>query len=246
MVTIRCKNTVFHDIQAILFDKDGTLADAEQYLRQLAQRRSRLIDAQIPGIQDPLLMAFGVNGDRLDPSGLMAVGTRHENEIAAAAYIAETGRGWREALATAQSCFREADQSLPNKAAHTPLFDGGQTLLHTLHHAGIRLGIISADSPDHVEEFAAFYQLTPLLSVQMGSTETLAKPNSAMITQACAVMNVLPRHTLVIGDALSDIEMAIAASTAGCVVIKRGAGINESPTHATAIIQDFSEIQVRY
>ncbi|MBF2080075.1 MAG: HAD family hydrolase [Synechococcales cyanobacterium T60_A2020_003] len=246
MVTIRCKNVVFHDIQAILFDKDGTLADADQYLRQLAQRRLRLIDAQIPGTQDPLLMAFGVNGDRLDPAGLMAVGTRHENEIAAAAYIAETGRGWREAVAIAQSCFREADQSLPNKAAHTPLFDGALTLLHILHRADIRLGIISADSPDHVEEFAAFYQLTPLLSVQMGSTESLAKPNSAMIIQACAVMNVLPRHTLIIGDADSDIEMAIAASTAGCIVINRGSGLTPSLTNANAIIQDLSEIQVRY
>jgi phosphoglycolate phosphatase len=51
----------FSNIQAILFDKNGTLEDSEAYLRTLAQRGARMIDAQIPGIGEPLLMAFGVN-----------------------------------------------------------------------------------------------------------------------------------------------------------------------------------------
>ena len=68
-----------------LFDKDGTLEDSAAYLRNLGQKRSRLIDAQIPGTQDPLLMAFGIDRDCLDPTGLLAVGSRRENEIAAAA-----------------------------------------------------------------------------------------------------------------------------------------------------------------
>jgi phosphoglycolate phosphatase len=51
---------------------------------------------------------FGIEGDTLDPTGLMAVGSRRENEIAAAAYIAETGRGWIESLAIARSAFEEA------------------------------------------------------------------------------------------------------------------------------------------
>ncbi|NES40040.1 MAG: HAD family hydrolase, partial [Moorea sp. SIO2C4] len=96
MVTIRCGKVTFPNIEAVIFDKDGTLEDSQVYLRELAYKRSRLIDAQIPGIGEPLLMAFGVQDDTLDPTGLMAVGSRRENEIAAAAYIAETGRGWLE------------------------------------------------------------------------------------------------------------------------------------------------------
>ncbi|HEY9633534.1 MAG TPA: HAD family hydrolase, partial [Coleofasciculaceae cyanobacterium] len=94
MVTIRCRDVTFSNIQAVIFDKDGTLEDSQVFLRELGQKRSRIIDAQIPGIGEPLLMAFGINGDTLDPTGLMAVGSRRESEIAAAAYIAETGRGW--------------------------------------------------------------------------------------------------------------------------------------------------------
>lgn len=83
MTAIQCGDVRFANIQAIVFDKDGTLEDSEAYLRNLGQKRSRLIDAQIPGIGDPLLMAFGINGDTLDPTGLLAVGSRRETEIAA-------------------------------------------------------------------------------------------------------------------------------------------------------------------
>ncbi|MGL4621023.1 MAG: HAD family hydrolase, partial [Chroococcidiopsis sp.] len=43
MVTIQCKDKRFSNIQAIVFDKDGTLENSEEYLRNLGQKRSRLI-----------------------------------------------------------------------------------------------------------------------------------------------------------------------------------------------------------
>ncbi|NEO26877.1 MAG: HAD family hydrolase, partial [Kamptonema sp. SIO4C4] len=73
VATIGCREAKFSDVEAIIFDKDGTLEDSRSFLRELAQKRSRLLDAQVPGIGDPLLMAFGVQDNQLDPTGLMAV-----------------------------------------------------------------------------------------------------------------------------------------------------------------------------
>jgi phosphoglycolate phosphatase len=81
LITIRCRDVTFSNIQAILFDKNGTLEDSEVFLRSLAQKGARIIDAQIPGIGEPLLMAFGVNGDILDPAGLVSVASRRETEV---------------------------------------------------------------------------------------------------------------------------------------------------------------------
>ena len=113
MVAINCQDVIFQDIQAIIFDKDGTLEDSQEFLRNLGQKRARLIDAKIPGIGEPLLMAFGIDANNINPTGLMAIGSRRENEIAAAAYIAETGRGWLESLTIAKEVFAETDQILP-------------------------------------------------------------------------------------------------------------------------------------
>jgi phosphoglycolate phosphatase-like HAD superfamily hydrolase len=117
MISIDCLSHKFTDIQAIIFDKDGTLEDSGDYLRNLAQKRARLIDAQIPGVGEPLLMAFGVTDRGLDPAGLQAVGSRYENEIAAAAYIAETGRGWSAALEIVKGAFEEVDRVMESTPA---------------------------------------------------------------------------------------------------------------------------------
>ena len=158
LTTNQCRNVTFKNIQAVIFDKDGTLEDSEDFLRNLGQKRARMLDAQIPGIGDPLLMAFGINGDRLDPTGLLAIGSRRENEIASAAYIAETGRGWLESLEIARRSFEEADQMFKTSAP-SPLFAGSLEVLKFLSDAGLKLAILSAASTQRVQKFVKDHQL---------------------------------------------------------------------------------------
>lgn len=219
MVTLRCGDVIFQDIQAVIFDKDGTLADSMDFLRQLGQRRSRLLDAQVPGVQEPLLMAFGLERDRISANGLLAVGTRYENEIAAATYVAETGRNWLESLEIAKSAFQEAEQSLKPKAAHTQPFPGVREALQALHSAGLKIGILSADTTDNVEEFVQIHQLQPVVDVCIGTDQPPAKPDPALLYRACDKLAVSPEHSLSVGDSLLDCKMARAAAVAGFVAL---------------------------
>lgn len=242
MATIECKGVKFVNIQAIVFDKDGTLEDSEAYLRNLGQKRSRLIDAQIPGIGEPLLMAFGINGDRLDPTGLLAVGSRRETEIAAAAYIAETGRGWLESLAIARRAFEEADSYIGT--APSPLFVGSLEVLKYLSEAGLKLGILSAASTQRVRAFVQRHKLEDYVELQMGVDSGPGKPDPALFLQACQTLGVEPSATLMVGDSAGDIEMARNAGAAGCIGICWG---NQVATHlqtADVAIAQLDEIQV--
>jgi phosphoglycolate phosphatase len=221
MATIQCGTHLFANVQAVMFDKDGTLADSQAYLRVLAQKRARVIDAQVPGVQEPLLLAFGVEGDRLNPAGLMAVGTRRENEIAAAAYVAETGRDWMAALNLVRAAFVEADQLFARKADHTPLFDGVLPVLQALVAAQVKLGILSSDSTVNVQDFVQRYQLQPYVHMTMGSG-AISKPDPVLFQQACAAMGLAPRAVLSVGDSSADIDMARAAGAAGVVGVTWG------------------------
>lgn len=243
MVTIRCRDVVFPNIQAVIFDKDGTLEDSQEYLRNLGQKRSRLIDAQIPGTGDPLLMAFGINEDRLDPTGLMAVGSRRENEIAAAAYIAETGRGWLESLAIARRAFEEADQVL-QKTAPSPLFVGCLEMLQFLSNAGLKLGILSAARTTQVQKFVKHYQLSNYIQLEMGVDEGPSKPDPALFLQACQKLGVEPSTTLMVGDSAGDIEMARNAGAAGCIGICWGKPEAAHLETADVAIAQLDEIQI--
>jgi phosphoglycolate phosphatase len=244
MVTIRCAGVTFERIQAVLFDKDGTLADSAPFLRGLAQKRSRLIDAQVPGVQEPLLMAFGVESDRLNPAGLMAIGTRRENEIAAAAYVAETGRDWLPALQLVEAAFREADQ-YGRKADATPLRAGAIELLEAMAGAGLRLGILSSDSTANVQDFVTKNQLASYFSLQMGTDGLISKPDPRLLRQACEAMGVATAETLVIGDSEADVQLA-RNGAAGCIAIFVPGGFTHgtgAPT-ADAVIRQFNEIVI--
>ena len=243
MVTIQCKGVKFANIQAIVFDKDGTLEDSEAYLRNLGQKRSRLIDAQIPGIGEPLLMAFGINGNSLDPTGLLAVGSRRETEIAAAAYIAETGKGWLESLALARRAFEEADRYIGT--APSPLFVGSLEVLKYLSEAGLKLGILSAASTERVRAFALRHQLQDYVQLQMGvDSAELSKPNPALFLQACQTLGVEPGATLMVGDSAGDIEMARNAGAAGCIGICWGKLVAAYLQTADVAIASLDQIQI--
>jgi len=218
LATIQCKNLTFTNIEAIIFDKDGTLEDSEAYIRSLGQKYSRIIDAQVPGTGEPLLMAFGINGNALDPTGLLAVASRHESEIAAAAYIAETGKGWLESLDLARRAFSEADSFMGTTPS--PLFVGSLEVLKALSQARLKLGILSAASTERVRNFVQTHQLSDYIQLQLGtSAGGLNKPNPELFIQACQSLGVQPSNTLMVGDSAGDIIMAREAGAAGCIGI---------------------------
>ncbi|MEH2164828.1 MAG: HAD family hydrolase [Nostoc sp.] len=241
MVTIKCRNITFDNIQAILFDKNGTLEDSETYLRSLAQKATRLIDAQIPGTGEPLLMAFGINGNILDPAGLISVASRRETEVAAAAYIAETGKGWFESLKIARQALDEAEKYI--EQTPSPLFVGSLDLLKYLQKGGLKLGILSAATTDEVNKFVAHHQLSDYIQLEMGVDEGPSKPDPVLFLQACQALRVEPGATLMVGDAVGDMQMARNAKAAGCIGIT-WVGKSDNVRGADVVINQLDEIQI--
>ncbi|MBC1221601.1 HAD family hydrolase [Nostoc sp. UCD121] len=241
MATIKCRKITFDNIQAILFDKNGTLEDSETYLRSLAQKATRLIDAQIPGTGEPLLMAFGINGNLLDPAGLISVASRRETEVAAAAYIAETGKGWFESLKIARQALDEAEKYI--EQTPSPLFVGSLDLLKYLRKGGLKLGILSAATTDEVNKFVGHHQLNDYIQLKMGVDEGPSKPDPVLFLQACEALGVEPGATLMVGDAVGDMQMARNAKAAGCIGIT-WVGKSDNVRGADVVINQLDEIQI--
>ncbi len=255
MATIKCRNITFTNIQAIFFDKNGTLEDSEAYLRSLGQKVTRLIDAQIPGTGEPLLMAFGINGDTLDPAGLISVASRRETEVAAAAYIAETGRSWFESLKIARQALDEAEKYLGTTPAPmfvgsleilkspAPMFVGSLEILKSLSSAGLKLGILSAATTKEVSTFVTQHQLNDYIQAQVGVDDGPSKPDPLLFVQACQALGVEPNATLMVGDAVGDMQMARNAQAAGCIGIT---WVNKADNvqGADVVINHLNEIEI--
>ena len=245
MVTIRCHNRLFEGIEAVIFDKDGTLAHSESFLRHLAQRRARLVDAQVPGVEAPLLLAFGVEDGWINPAGLIAVATRLEDEIAAAAYVAETGRGWIESLSLVRSAFTEADKPIARKAEHTPLMPGSLAFIQRLAAAQLKLAVLSSDSALNVRDFLHCYELEPYFQAACGVSEHhLTKTDAGLLSQMFEQLAVLPEQTLIIGDSQSDIDVANQAKLAGCIGFTGGWTTTVNLSTADVVVADFDQIEI--
>jgi len=243
MKTIRCRDKTFSPIEAIVFDKDGTLSDSRELLRNLGYKRSRLVDAKIPGAGESMLIACGLEGDTFDPTGLLAVGSRYENEIAAAAYIAEMGRSWIESLQTARQAFDEADNFVKDMPP-SPLFVGCLEVLKYLSEAGLKLGILSADSTENVQKFVREYQIENWISLEMGVDRGPSKPDPQLFLEACRSLQVNPSKTLMVGDSPLDIEMARNAGAAGCIGICWDVPDAAHLEAADAVISDLDELKI--
>jgi phosphoglycolate phosphatase len=110
--------------------------------------------------------------------------------------------------------------------------------------ANIKLGIVSSDTPENVQDFVARYDLHPLFQVHLGSTLELSKPNPQLFYRACEYLGVAPEETLAIGDATSDIQMAHAAGAAGCICVTWGWSGKAQLSQANSLITSFSDLQI--
>ena len=109
------------NIEAVIFDKDGTLANSHEYLRQVAVQRltslANMISYLAPAdFTAQLLQAWGLREGQVHPSSMLAVGSRRDNEIVTAGFVATLDYDWIAALSLAESAFAVAAQAFPSEA----------------------------------------------------------------------------------------------------------------------------------
>ena len=243
MVTVYCGSQSFRGVDAIIFDKDGTLADSRAFLYDLAQRRSQAIQAAVGADATLLLKVFGASNADLDSEGLMAVGTLQENLLAAASVLAQQGYGWLKAKTLAEEAFDRVTVSPHQKAQLTPPYDGTRTMLSQLKAAGGVLGLVSADSPDNVWAFLQTYHLESLFNGWEGISDPhLAKPHPAPLQSLCDRLAVAPARVLIVGD--TALDAGLARAVGACFISVSSAwGVLPVPG-ADATLEQWSDLVI--
>jgi phosphoglycolate phosphatase len=207
-------------VQAVLFDKDGTLIDlhASWVGAGLATARELCRLAGVPQREAGLLAASGYQPEhgRLDPLGAWACGS-----------TASLVRGWLQALGldtgeqhTARWLrFMTAEAG----ARVTPLADLAR-VFDELATLGMRLGVATMDLEDSARTALAKLGLAQRVDFVCGCDSGHGeKPDPGMVLACCRALGLDPRQLAVVGDTPHDMRMARAAGAGRVVAVTSGA-----------------------
>ena len=242
-------------IEAVLFDKDGTLSHSEPMLLALAKARvERTLaladlerrDSEAHRRLERLLgQAYGLRKEAIDPAGITAVAARDHNLIATATALTQVGLSWADAQALAHDCFNDTDELHGHGASSPPQPTAGlRPLLASLTAASVRCAVISNDHRQGIASFLAVHDLSHYFAAHWSAEHHPRKPAPEAVHGLCAELGVEPARCALIGDADSDLRMARAAGLP--VVLGYRAGWRHPPQlePGTPLIHHWQELQV--
>jgi phosphoglycolate phosphatase len=113
----------------------------------------------------------------------------------------------RVVAAYKQAFFRARERGL----VHEPLFDGIAALLTRLHGAGWTLGVATGKSDRGLTGCLTMHGVIDLFVTLQTADRHPSKPHPSMLETAMAEAGARPAETVMIGDTVYDVEMALAA-----------------------------------
>ena len=105
----------------------------------------------------------------------------------------------------------DARRSAASTTTTSSTTEGLVPWLEQLQAAGVRCAVISNDDMAGIEHFLAAHGLRSFFSGLWSAEHRPRKPDPAAVHGLCAELGVQPHRCALIGDANSDLRMAVAA-----------------------------------
>ncbi|QLF70623.1 HAD-IA family hydrolase [Peteryoungia desertarenae] len=183
-------------MKLVLFDCDGTLVDSGGLIHEVMLRTFAAFGKPAP----ELVATKSIIGLTLDIAIARIDGKPHADE---------------EAVAMADY-YKSIYSDVRGEGAHAErMFPGIRAMLDALiARDDLLLGAVTGKSRRGLDLVLDGYDLRPHLLFNRTADDCPSKPHPAMVTECCDEAGIAPRETIVIGDAVYDIQMAKAAGAA--------------------------------
>ncbi|MDQ0297901.1 phosphoglycolate phosphatase [Salibacterium salarium] len=231
------------DIDAILFDKDGTIVDFPSlWVNWL---KGVLADVSSGETLRSTERALGISiqDGVVDPNGPLAIGSVIDVKTVLAGCLYEAGWSWDVAKQRVNKSIEEIEVK-EHYMEDLQLLPGLKGFLHRLERKNIKKAVVTADETAVAEKHLKALGIRSYFEAVIGSDQVeKSKPYPDMLHRACHSLDVEPSRCLMLGDTNSDMRTGRAAGT------KASIGLVSYTTHkdhlidADEIINHYDDIQ---
>jgi phosphoglycolate phosphatase len=234
---------VVFDVDAVAFDKDGTLIDLDAAWGPAAHAWVVTAASGDPELERILSHVLGLDlpTSHLVEGGLFAVGTVGQLYDTTLGVLADHGFGAADAQEKSNRA-RETSALAGEKGNLVALGDVAGAF-RSLHESGVRLAIVSSDDRSAIDSAIEALGVGRMLDAVVSGDEGLdAKPAPAALIEAAHRLGLEPGRLLYVGDSWVDAEAGRAAGVAGVVLV--GEQSAENSLLATVVVPDIASLQV--
>jgi phosphoglycolate phosphatase-like HAD superfamily hydrolase len=206
------------DVDAVAFDKDGTLIDLDAAWGPAARTWVETAAGGDAGLMAVLAARLGLDLDQvhLVAGGLFAVGTVDQLQETTLDVLIE--HGVPDGAATAAAARRAS--ALAGEKGHLVALGDVSGALWLLSEAKVRLAIVSSDDRSAIEAAVEALGIGDLVEAIVSGDQGLApKPAPDALLVAAGILGIDPSRMLYVGDSWVDGEAGRAAGVAGTILV---------------------------
>ena len=258
MAELLIKNNSVGCIKGIIFDKDGTLSNSEEYLLELAKKRVdfsinkfkklKLNNVKIFLLRKFLNSIYGLQNQALSANACLAIASKEQNIISTATIFTLFGFDWFKSLSISQTIFEEVDIFLSNNQDNIQkkrtLIPGAFDLLVALKSNGVTIALMTNDTQEGIEEFIIRNKLEGIFDYFWSAENKPSKPKPEAVIELCKKMNLKLSEFALISDADTDLKMAKKAEIP--IVVGFTGGWRKPPTltEKRFLIEKLNELKI--
>ncbi len=258
MVELLIKNSSLGLIKGIIFDKDGTLSNSEEYLLELAKTRVefavdkfkklKINNFKIFLLRKLLNSIYGLKDQALSANSTLAIASKEQNIISTATIFNLFGFDWFKSLSISQEIFDEVDIFLSNNQDNIQkkrtLISGAFDLLVALKRNGVSIALMTNDTQAGIEEFIRSNKLEDIFDYLWSAENKPSKPNPKAVIELCKRMKINPSECALISDADTDLKMAKEADLPIIVGFTGGWKNPPTLTEKQFIVEKLNELNI--
>ncbi|MHA2358216.1 MAG: HAD family hydrolase [Candidatus Heimdallarchaeaceae archaeon] len=247
MVTIRCKDQTFENVELICFDKDGTVLTFDHYI-PIMERRAEYLVERFNLSKDNYNQLISLMG--LDPETHKVIvgGPIHIERIENIRQTRDYLRNFsiNSSIEEIAEIYDEVD-NLVDLSHNVKTQSGSRKILESLRNANAKNLLVTHDSTEPAKKQLMSVGLFDLFDLILGldmNSPYLSKPAPDMLQYGCKLLDIDVSKTIVVGDDDRDMLMGKNAGAFGSIGVLTGRSKEKEFKHADVIVSSIDDIIV--